>query len=63
MVESKRIIVWLNHLEWPVVKDRGMHCQAPKYSLLLKFYLSHLARISSAASPLSWSSAQTGYKL
>lgn len=44
------------------MEGRGMRCQAPKYSLLLKFYLNHLARISSA-SPLSWSSAQTGYKL
>lgn len=31
--------------------------QAPKYSLL-KFYLDHLARISSVANPLFWSSAQ-----
>lgn len=45
------------------MEGRGMHCQAPKYSLLLKFYLNCLAKISSAASPLSWSSAQTGYKL
>lgn len=49
--------MWLNHLDWPVMEGRSLHCQAPKYSLL-KFYLSHLARFSSVASPVSWSSAQ-----
>lgn len=46
--------MWLNHLDWPVMEGRTLHCQAPKYSLL-KFYLSHLARISSLC---LWSSAQ-----
>lgn len=39
------------------MEGRSLHCQAPKYNLL-KFYLCHLARISSVASPLPWSSAQ-----
>jgi len=57
VVESKRMIVWFNHLEWPVTEGRGTECQAPEYSLLPKFYPNHLVRLSSAASPLSWSSA------